>query len=192
MESHMQEKHMDSWSSIWNFKKLNPVGLCWQCTVHMFSVHMSGSVQCTVHSAHVCWKRKTVAHFWEDKQPENWKVNRIRLEEGQTQPWNVRNVSAPGSHFARLSVWGCTSKQRSGRFECILWSPCYLELNRPYPCCYILHIALQLRSLSIHPLAIWVIQWLWYVLTPSTSVEFDSVADSFPDVMRMLHSLNQR
>ena len=88
--------------------------------LHMFSVHMSGSVQCTVHSAHVCWKRKTVAHFWEDKQPENWKVNRIRLEEGLTQPWNVRNVFAPGSHFARLSVSGCSSKQRSGIFECIL------------------------------------------------------------------------
>ena len=90
------------------------------------------------------------------------------------------------SHFARLSVWGCTSKQRSGRFECILWSPCYLELNRPYTCCYILHIALQLRSLSIHPLANWVIQWLWYVLTPSTSVQFDSVADLFLDAVCIL------
>ena len=130
-----------------------------QCTVHsaQCTVH---SVQCTVYSVQCTCLLKDCCTFLGDKQPEKRKVNRIRLEEGQTQPWNVRNVSAPGSHFARLSVWGCTSKQRSGRFECILWSPCYLELNRPYPGCYILHIALQLRSLSIHPLANWVIQWL--------------------------------
>ena len=85
---------------------------CTVCTVH--------SVQCTVYSVQCTCLLKDCCTFLGDKQPEKRKVNRIRLEEGQTQPWNVRNVSAPGSHFARLSVSGCTSKQRSGIFECIL------------------------------------------------------------------------